>query len=437
MSSGRAHRFLAFSTLILLGATAGVRAVDSDFDKADRERAVNMVEAIEGIIRDSYYDPRFQGIDLDEHFAKVRERLETAESYGQTFAIIAQSLLDFHDSHTYFLPPTLTTTFDYGWRMQAVGDRCYVVGVEPASDAAAKGLRPGDQLLKLQLTTPTRATMWRTKYQFYSLYPQPVVRVVVRSPAGAQREIIVEAKITKRPPVIELGPQHFNRPITIYGDTVKVERESVRIREVALWKLPSFEFPAADVDHLVDGATLHASSLILDLRGNSGGYIDTLERLASRLFLRDVTLGERIGRKAMAPIVARTKRPFTGRLLVLVDSDTSSAAEILARAVQLEGRGIVIGDRTAGRVMQSHLVPVPIPADRGAVMLFFVSVTDADVFMKDEKSLEHVGVTPDALRLPAPEDLAAGRDPVLAYAASLLGVNLDPQSAGAMFPIQW
>ena len=65
---------------------------------------------------------------------------------------------------------------------------------------------------------------------------------------------------------------------------------------------------------------------------------------------------------------------------------------------------------------------------------FAVSVTDADVKMGDGKSLERIGVTPDEVVLPTGADLAAKRDPVLSRAASLLGVPIDDEKAGSLFP---
>jgi C-terminal processing protease CtpA/Prc len=66
-----------------------------------------------------------------------------------------------------------------------------------------------------------------------------------------------------------------------------------------------------------------------------------------------------------------------------------------------------------------------------------VSITEADLLMTDGKSLEHLGVNPDKVVLPTPEDLATGRDPTLASAAAELGVQLRPEQAGKLFPTIW
>lgn len=57
--------------------------------------------------------------------------------------------------------------------------------------------------------------------------------------------------------------------------------------------------------------------------------------------------------------------------------------------------------------------------------------------MSDGKCFEHVGVVPDEVLLPAAADLAGGRDPALARAASLCGVEIDPETAGGHLPIEW
>ncbi len=160
-------------------------------------------------------------------------------------------------------------------------------------------------------------------------------------------------------------------------------------------------------------------------------------RLISNLFDHDVRVGDLKRRKETKPLLTKTRgdRTFAGKLVVLIDSESGSAAELFARVVQLEKRGTVIGDVSPGAVMRardfSHELGIDIVAFYG------VSITDADIIMTDSKSLEHVGVIPDEIRLPSASDLAAKRDPVLAYAASLLGVTISPEQAGALFPLEW
>ena len=70
----------------------------------------------------------------------------------------------------------------------------------------------------------------------------------------------------------------------------------------------------------------------------------------------------------------------------------------------------------------------------GVNHLWLFSVSD--LIMSDGMSLEHRGVTPDEVRLPSPEDLAAGRDVVLSDAASLFGVTLDPVEAANLLRVE-
>jgi C-terminal processing protease CtpA/Prc len=213
--------------------------------------------------------------------------------------------------------------------------------------------------------------------------------------------------------------QHLFKPV---GSTV-------------IWKMPDFVFDPKEVDSLVDRFRgRHA--LILDLRGNGGGYVVTLERLTGYFFDRDIKIAELKGRKPMEPQHAKSQgsKVFSGRVIVLIDSNSASAAEIFARVMQIEKRGIVLGDVSSGAVMQSRGVGFDAGVD--SVISYGLNLTNADVIMSDGKSLEHVGVTPDELIVPTGNDLALRRDPVLARALELAGVTVSPDEAGKLFPVE-
>src|SRR5437016_496914 len=137
----------------------------------------------------------------------------------------------------------------------------------------------------------------------------------------------------------------------------------------------------------------------------------------------------------MKPQLAKTQpNPFAGKLTVLVDSQSASAVELLARTIQLEKRGTVLGDRSAGSAREAKFYNYEFKMERGS---YRAAITDTEMVMPDGQSLERKGVTPDEVLLPQQVDLANGNDPVLAHAAELLGVKLTPDKAGKLFPYQW
>ena len=103
--------------------------------------------------------------------------------------------------------------------------------------------------------------------------------------------------------------------------------------------------------------------------------------------------------------------------------------------MQIEKRGTVVGDRSAGAVMVStHRPGLLGDASSGNMIQYGLSVTEADIIMADGQSLEHVGVRPDELLLPTAADLRVRRDPVLARAVELAGGRMTPEKAGSLFP---
>lgn len=431
-------RTVALITLLLilftltLSSASGQQGPPSSLD---RERSRAMLGAIKDDLKSGYYDPNYHGMDLETRFRAADEKIKQAASLGQIFGIIGQVLSELDDSHTFFAPPSRSTRTDYGWAMQLIGTKCYVVKVKPKSDAEAKGLKEGDEISSIDGRVPVRENIWKLNYLYHALRPQPGMRLVVIKPDGTQKQIDIVAKVEQGRRMKDLT-DGFDLYDLIRGD----EKQEILGRsryieagdDVFIWKMPEFNLTKEGVDELVDKFRKR-KALILDLRGNGGGYEETLLRLLGNMFDHEVRMGTLKRRKEEKPMIVKARgNAFAGKVMVLIDSESGSAAELFARVMQLEKRGIVIGDVSAGAVMRAKSYSRQLGLD--IVVFYGVSITDADIIMTDGKSLEHVGVIPDELKLPTPADLAAKRDPVLAYAASLAGLKLDPARAGRMFP---
>jgi C-terminal processing protease CtpA/Prc len=398
-----------------------------------------MLKAARDDIRKNYYDPGFRGIDLDARTKLAEERIKQAKSNAEMFGIIAQVLLDFNDSHTVFLPPQRSTHVEYGWQMQMFGDSCYVIAVKPKSDADKQGLKPGDKVLKIDGIAPKRENLWFYYYLYTALAPRPIVRVEVQSPGEEPRQLELKAKLQTGKKVFDLTDTiDLNAYWRELDDESRMnEHRSYEVSsDIGIWRLPSFDLTAESVDERIDKVKKY-KTLILDLRRNRGGLVETLQRLVGNLFDHDITIGNMRLRKESKPMVANTRGDsgFKGRLIVLVDSDSASSSEILARVVQLEKRGTVLGDRTSAKVMRSRLYAHQTGLE--TVVPYGVSVTDADLIMSDGRSLEGIGVSPDEVLLPTAEDLASQRDSVLSRAVAMAGGTLDPAQAGKLFPFKW
>ena len=398
-----------------------------------------MLKDIKRDLKEYYYDPSFRGKDLETHFKAAEDSLAKAETTDQVYTMVAQSLMEFEDSHLYFIPPMWSAQVEYGWRMQMVGEAAYVVGVKPGSDAEVKGLKPGDEILSVDGFVPERATFWKMNYYYYALAPKPGMAIVVKSPGGRKRQLQIASKITQGKVVQDVGGHDwYQRQIEAEKHAKLYPNRFVEFGDdLLVWKMPTFAMEPDKVNDLMDRARKH-KALVIDLRGNGGGYLPTVLALLGNLFDHDLKIGDVKSRKETKPLIAKTRGGrgvFNGKLIVLVDSESASASELFARAVQLEKRGTVLGDLTSGLVMVSKLYSHKIGLKE--FLFYGVSVTIEDLLMNDGKSLEHVGVKPDEVSIPSGKDMAAGRDPVLARGAALAGIDLDAEKAGALFPEIW
>lgn len=429
-----------FPVVVALAIVATGTAQAVQITSLDRDRGVGMLRGIRKDLEQRYYDSTFHGLNLAALFDSAERDIRAAPSNGDIFGIIAGTLLRLNDSHTRFLPPSRVDGVDYGWRMRMVGDTAYIVDVEPGSDAETQGLKPGDAVLGVDRYRPTRRDFRNLLYLYAALFPQAGVTLVVRSPdSGAvPRRLYARARVIPGKGILEIG----GRDGGDYWDLVRREENALHLledrfapvgRDVIVWQMKQF----GDEDQM-DRAMKRVrdyGALVLDLRNNPGGSERALLRLISYFLDRVDTVATTRTRRETVPLISKpARRHYGGTLVVLVDAGSGSASEVFSRTMQLARRGVVLGDTSAGAVMQSRLWVHSIGAE--FQVIYALNLTDADIVMADGGRLETVGVVPDVIVLPTGADLARRRDPALAMAITRAGHPIDADSAGHLFAVE-
>lgn len=166
--------------------------------------------------------------------------------------------------------------------------------------------------------------------------------------------------------------------------------------------------------HLDAGRT----KLILDLRGNPGGYVTAARAVASQfvgsgtIFWEQDAKGELVPTDAVADGVATDPGI---EVVCLIDGGSASASEIVAAALQDSGRGTLVGQTSFGKgtVQQWQ----ELPGEGGAFRL-----TVARWLTPDKRWIHDVGLEPDVV-VTVPTDVAPGDDPILDAALDALGAG--------------
>jgi C-terminal processing protease CtpA/Prc len=430
----------ALSLSFLSTGLSAQQAPPAQISSSDIQRAHLMLRQSYDEIRKNYYDTSFHAVDLEKVFQQYNARLDASKSINETFRVIGAFVLSLHDSHTFFMPPTRTNHSTPGFLMQMIGDKCFVTHIRPGTDAAKK-LHVGDEVLALNGFKIVPENFHDMEYFIQVLSPAPAEVVDVLNPAGEHRQESIKATLRMGRQVTDYTDQddvggEFWKLIKDYDEDEHLSRSRAwESGDVFVWRMPTFEVAVPDVDKAV-GKAMKSKTLIIDLRDNSGGYADTLKAMLGHFVDHEIKLGDRVMRKDTKPEMIKPRSPlYTGNVIILVDHNSASASELFARVLQLEHKGKVMGDRSAGAVMEAKDFGESIGTDYKVE--YGLSITSANILMADGKSLENAGVVPDELMIPTAADVAAGNDPVLAHAVAAAGAKLDSAAAGKLFPYEW
>ena len=307
------------------------------------------------------------------------------------------------DKHSSYVDPfeykkaTIEVSGEYegiGAWVNTEGDFLTISEPMPGSPAEKAGLLTGDQIIKIDGEDMT------------GVLPE-LARRKVLGPAGSTVILTILREGVENP---------FDVPVT--RASIKVASVDSKMLEdnIAYVKVSTFgeQTDAELTKALKDLMKNKPVGLILDLRNNGGGLLDTAVKLASQFIGNGVILfeeygdGTRVTHEALQGGLA-TDIP----LVVLVNEFSASASEVVAGAIQDTGRGELVGVTTYGKGSVQNWIPLS--GEEGAVR-----VTIAHWLTPKGRLIHEVGLTPDVEVTMTEEDIKAKLDPQLDAAIKIL-----------------
>jgi carboxyl-terminal processing protease len=318
-------------------------------------------------------------VELRANFIDQARLTEEALNRAAIEGIVAY--LD--DPYTAYLDPVHYTNFsnslfeagqqDYegiGASVQQFNDQIVIVGPMPDSPASRAGLEPGDVILEIDGRNIHGLTLDEAVGLIRGPKDSTVMLTVRRIGSLAAMDV----------------------PVT--RDTIPITSVLARLQQEDIGYISLATFDAVSAALLRDGIvglrSAGAKGLILDLRDNGGGLLDSaVEILSEFVEAGTVCLGCNVGGEPDSLDVTGNGSAYDLPLVVLVNGLSASASEIVAGALQAHGRGLVVGTTTFGKGSVNLLMPLASGAG--------LYITTSRWQTPDGRLIEGKGIVPDVV----------------------------------------
>lgn len=329
----------------------------------------------------------------------VKQPVKDADLF---YGAIQGLVLALGDPYSVYMPPAAATEFskDLSGELEGIGaeigiknNELTVIAPLPETPAERAGLRPADRILMIDKEMTAGMDINTAISKIRGKGGTPVTLTVARDGADKTLEItIIRAKI------IVPSVMYFTKPGNIaYIRVMQFNDETTGIFSKYIKRLKSE----------------NAKGIVLDLRGNPGGYLDASIEMASEWIKEGVIVSER-GLEGVSKEhnTAGSHRLVGIKTIVLVNQGSASASEIVAGALQDHKQATVIGEKTYGK---GSVQDYETFTDGSALKL-----TVAEWYTPNGKNINKEGITPDIEVKEDFEHDKVGEDPVLLKALELL-----------------
>jgi carboxyl-terminal processing protease len=363
---------LTLALLLLLVAPAGAALALSD--------AQQLVVEAWRLVNQSYVDPqRFEQV----HWKRLRQKAleQPIDSSAAAYGAIETMLAPLGDPYTRLLRPadysdlqsnTQGTVSGVGLQLGLRSPDQQVVVIAPldGSPAAEAGITSGMTVLAVNGRPSDQLGLEGTASDLRGPSGSEVL-VKLEDPSGRVLELSLERRQVDLRPVRSKRLRSGSHTLGYLRITQFAEPVPVQVHQA--------------LDELNDKGI---EALILDLRNNSGGLVSAGLAVADQL-LAGAPIVETQARDGIgSPVVAGPAQVYGGPMLTLVNGGTASASEILAGALQDDGRSALLGSRTFGKGVIQSLIPL---GDGSGL-----AVTVARYLTPGGRDIQNQGITPDA-----------------------------------------
>jgi carboxyl-terminal processing protease len=377
---------------------------------------VKVFDEVWSRVRDSFYDPKFHGLNWKEIGEEYRLRL--GEPGADLARVINLMLAELGASHTGYYTPAEAAYYDLadifagglredlpkhfaegevaytgiGMLTRAIAGKQFVTGVLDGFPAAAANIMVGDEIIAADGK------------------PFDSIGSFVNK-AGRNVALTIRRKAQSQDHEVAVVPERL-RPNEMYRDAMEksariIESHGRKIGYVHIWSYARYQYQELLERLLTSGELKDADALVWDLRDGWGGadpgYLDIFNPRSPTM-----TLTERSGEHET--VNGRWRKP----VVLLINGGTRSGKEVLAYGFRKYGYGKVVGTRSAGAVLAGRAFLM----SNGSLLLLAV----ADVSVDGER-LEGRGVAPD-ITVAFDVRYAQGQDPQLDRAVDLLAQTI-------------
>ncbi|MEN9649504.1 MAG: carboxy-terminal-processing protease, carboxyl-terminal processing protease [Candidatus Parcubacteria bacterium] len=341
---------------------------------------------------------------LNEKFVATHNE-KPATDQDKVYGAIKGMVASLGDPYTVFFTPEEESQFEsqiqgnfegVGMEMGIKDDTLTVISALPGTPAKKAGIQSGDKLIKIDDKLSNGMTVDQAVKLIRGKKGTSVKLTMVREDKEPIEFTVVRDVINL--PVIETS---LDKKTNIF--TIRLY--SFSAQSASLFRSAMKEF-----------STSKSNKLIIDLRGNPGGYLDAAVDMAGWFLPPGKVVVRQASGAGKSEIALRSQGPDifndSVKTVILVDNGSASASEILAGALSEYGKATLVGTATFGKgSVQEYIKVTPDTA---------LKVTIARWLTPNGVSISEGGLKPQVEVKITKEDVAAGRDPQMLKAVEIL-----------------